>query len=454
MLDISEKSSLAVKRHAMRFMEEHGLTNLNAVELHRMEWGDLNKLQADARRAASQAIDTVADEKGEAHARSVEVAVDALTDLVRAIDNEKDERSFDGSRAPRSSPGDPRRPYGGTAEVRGMAGFDRHEEVFCNWLRSPENNHTRSALLAAEAESRSANSLTGGAGGFVVPEVIQTPIMARARDENPFRSIVRVVKVESGDVKFPLSEADATNGWVGETDTRAGTDEPNLVSKAPTFGTSYAYIMASEELMADAAIDIGQWFQEEAGRALGEAEMTAIVSGNGTNKPSGLLKVSPESGADGSRTTDAFKYIASGSAADLGSTVTDLLADVYYDLKASYRSRGRWLMNSATAGVLRKAKDGDGRPLWADSLREGQPSMLMGHGVTICEAMPDIGEDAHPIAFGDFGRAYVFAMRGGLGVTVDDNITTPGMVKFYIRERVGGCVYDENAVRFVKCAVS
>lgn len=111
-------------------------------------------------------------------------------------------------------------------------------------------------------------------------------------------------------------------------------------------------------------------------------------------------------------------------------------------------------MNSATAGVLRKAKDGDGRPLWADSLREGQPSMLMGHGVTICEAMPDIGEDTHPIAFGDFGRAYVFAMRGGLGVTVDDNITTPGMVKFYIRERVGGCVYDENAVRFVKCAVS
>ncbi|WP_137700022.1 phage major capsid protein [Marimonas lutisalis] len=351
---------------------------------------------------------------------------------------------------------DPRRPFGGDVTQRGVAdaGEERHTKAFTSWLRAPQDQHTRQALLNAESETRAASGLTGAAGGFVVPEIIQTPILARARDENPFRSLVRVVNVESGDVKFPLSESDATNGWVGETGTRTATTEPTLASKTPTFGTSYAYVSASEELVADGLIDIAQWFTEEAGRALGDAEMTAIISGNGTDKPTGLLNTAPESGADGSRTADAFKYIASGAANDLGSTIGDLLTDTYYDLKASYRARGTWCMNSATASVIRQVKDQNDRPLWGDSLAEGQPAMLLGHPVVIAEGMPDIGTDEHPIAFGDWSRAYILAMRGGLRATVDDNISTPGLVKFYIRERLGGCVYDENALRFIKCAAS
>jgi HK97 family phage major capsid protein len=68
--------------------------------------------------------------------------------------------------------------------------------------------------------------------------------------------------------------------------------------------------------------------------------------------------------------------------------------------------------------------------------------------------MPSIGADAHPIAFGDFGRAYVLADRGGLRVTIDDNVTQPGRVRWYIRRRVGGVGYDDRAVRFAKCAAS
>jgi len=39
-------------------------------------------------------------------------------------------------------------------------------------------------------------------------------------------------------------------------------------------------------------------------------------------------------------------------------------------------------------------------------------------------------------------------------VTVDNNVTEPGFVKLYIRHRIGGCVYDENAVRFLKNAAA
>ncbi|MEM6891593.1 MAG: phage major capsid protein [Pseudomonadota bacterium] len=44
---------------------------------------------------------------------------------------------------------------------------------------------------------------------------------------------------------------------------------------------------------------------------------------------------------------------------------------------ALYRANGSWLMNSATAGVLRKMQDADNRQIWTDSLAAGTLNMLM-----------------------------------------------------------------------------
>lgn len=326
---------------------------------------------------------------------------------------------------------------------------DQHTRAFADWLRAPLSKRTQSVL--EQVEQRSANSLTDAAGGYVVPEIISGPLMSRARDANPLRSVVRVVNVSSGDVVFPLSNADASSGWVGETGTRSDTTEPTLAGKKPTFGVCYSYVKMTEEMAQDATIDVGDWFEREAGAALGEAEMLSIISGNGTNKPTGLLNTAPESGDDGSRTADAFKYLAAASAAAF---TMDEMLDLVYDLKAKYRANGKWLMNSSTAGALRKMKTGDGAYLWQDAVIAGQPNTFSGYPVIICEGMQDVAANQHPIAFGDFSAAYILAQRSALTVTADDNITEPGFVKLYIRHRIGGCVYDENAVRFLKMAAA
>ena len=65
----------------------------------------------------------------------------------------------------------------------------------------------------------------------------------------------------------------------------------------------------------------------------------------------------------------------------------------------------------------------------------------------------DIATAKHPIAFGDFEAAYILAQIQGMTVTTaDQSITEPGFNKVYIRQRIGGCVYDENAVRWLKMA--
>ena len=365
-----------------------------------------------------------------------------------ALQVERDELA-DQIEEQRASAPDPRRPsLDGTA--RGVdIRDDDHLRAFSNWLRAPNAETTRSAL--SRFETRDASGLTGSAGGFLVPEQIVTPIAARARDVNPFRDIVRVVRVSTGDVKFPVTNADATSGWVGETDTRTATAEPTLAEKAPTFGTAYANVIVTEELAMDAVVDVVDWFSFEAGRAMGEAEMTAIVSGNGTNRPTGLLNTAPESAADGSRTADALKYIASGAAATLGTAPAELLMDVYYDLKSAYRSNATWVMNSSTAAAVRKLKNGSDDFVWAESLAAGQPARLLGHPVVIAEAMPDIGADAHPILFGDFSAGYVLCPRTDM-IVLPDPYSTKGQIQVYVRYRVGGTVLDENAIRAVKVA--
>jgi len=338
---------------------------------------------------------------------------------------------------------------------RGGFGSDAQEHLsaFTDFLRSPRDMRARQALADMDFRNSSSGA-TDPAGGFLIPEIILTPLMQRAVNTNPFRSLVRVVQVATRDVNFPLSNSNSTTGWVGELATRTPTTEATLANAKPTFGTLYAFVEASEELVMDSAFDIGGWFATEAGDAMGTAEMTAIITGNGTDKPTGLQNTAPTTGADGTRAAAVFKYLPTGNASTLGAAPSDLLITTVYDLKAQYRANATWLMNSAVAGEIRKLKDSQGRFLWTDGIAKGEASTLLGYPVAIAESMPGVAANTLPIMFGDFSRAYILAENGGLRVTVDDNITTPGRIKWYLRRRLGGVVYDQDAARVIKVAAT
>ena len=51
-------------------------------------------------------------------------------------------------------------------------------------------------------------------------------------------------------------------------------------------------------------------------------------------------------------------------------------------------------------------------------------------------------------------RIYILANIGPLRVTMDDNITTPGYLKMYVRQRYAGKVLDSAAIKLIKIATS
>jgi HK97 family phage major capsid protein len=108
----------------------------------------------------------------------------------------------------------------------------------------------------------------------------------------------------------------------------------------------------------------------------------------------------------------------------------------------------------AAAAAVRKLKDGQNNYLWAPQFVAGQPETLLGYPVVIGEQMDAVSANTHPIAFGNFARGYLLVDRAGLRITVDANITTPGRIKYFIRRREGGHVLNNDAIKWIKAAVS
>src|SRR5690606_21033847 len=89
--------------------------------------------------------------------------------------------------------------------------------------------------------------------------------------------------------KKPYAISGAEAGWVGETDARPETDSPKLAELAFPTVELYAMPAATQSLLDDAAVDIDQWIAEEVRATFAAQEGTAFVTGDGVNKPKGLL---------------------------------------------------------------------------------------------------------------------------------------------------------------------
>jgi HK97 family phage major capsid protein len=337
-----------------------------------------------------------------------------------------------------------------------------HKTVFLEWLRKPDDVQRKQRLTEAEREmeKKDVSIGTGSAGGFAVPTVIGNKIEQRVTLLNPFRSLVRVQQIGTSNYTELVDLRGETIGWSSETGTRNATNTPQLLEVAPTMGEQYALPSVTEWSLDDVFFDVENWLVMNVSDEMAAQEATAIVSGDGSNKPSGFLNTTPVSTADDSLSPQAsptaLQYLP-GLAGSPGALNGDLIIDLAVGaIKDKYLMGPKvaWVMSSATLARIRKLKtSGGGDYLWQPSLIPGTPSTLMGYPVFTTSAMPAWSSNLFPVAFGNWERAYLLVDRVGLRVTPDP-YSTPGKVRFYIRRRLGGKVLNRQAVKVLKVATS
>ncbi|MBI2713149.1 MAG: phage major capsid protein [Rhizobiales bacterium] len=289
-------------------------------------------------------------------------------------------------------------------------------------------------------------------GGYLVLPQRSSVMTTRLYEESPVRRLARNVTMTTGDAfeePFDIDNVEAI--WVGEKQARPETDSPKLGLLNIPLQEVYANPKATQKLLDTSYIDIGAWLDGKINDRFARSDAESFVSGDGINRPRGFLNYDTTTENDFDRAWGKLQYIKTGAATAFAAVSPgDVLRDLVWSLRAPYRKNAVFLMNSLTASVIDKFKNGTGDYIWRDGMTAGAPPILCGYPVEIDENMPALGANTYPIAFGNFALGYTIPERPGLKMLRDPFTDKPN-VFFYAYRRVGGGVSNFDAIKLLKC---
>ncbi|MGR3759628.1 phage major capsid protein [Roseobacteraceae bacterium NS-SX3] len=320
-----------------------------------------------------------------------------------------------------------------------------HQKAFAAYVRSGDDG----ALRGLELEGKALSTAVSGDGGYLVDPQTAETVKSVLHSAASIRSVAAVVTVEATSYDVLIDHTELGAGWATEAGPVAETGTPSIDRITIPLHELSALPKASQRLLDDSAFDIEGWLASRIAEKFARAEAAAFISGDGADKPTGILAHTVVDDAGWS--WGSLGYVATGTAGGIGDG--DAIVDLVYALGARYRANATFVMNSKTAGLIRKLKDADGRFLWSDGLAAGEPARLMGYPVLIAEDMPDVAADSYSVAFGDFAAGYTIAERPGLRVLRDPFSAKPHVL-FYATKRVGGDVSDFAAIKLLKFGLS
>jgi HK97 family phage major capsid protein len=328
-----------------------------------------------------------------------------------------------------------RTPLGGAVDAAAP-----HQKAMNAYIRNGDDD----GLRGLEMERKSLSSAVNSDGGYLVDPQTSDRVKSVLNATASIRAIASVVQVEATSYDVLVDHSDVGAGWATETSTVGETGTPQIDRITIQLHELSALPKASQRLLDDSAFDIEGWLAGRIADKFSRAEAAAFISGDGIDKPKGLLahdKIDNDIWTWGN-----LGYVPTGVN---GEVTADSVVDLVYALGAQYRANASFVMSSKTAGRVRKLKDLDGRFLWSDGLGQGEPARLMGYPVLVAEDMPDVETDAFSVAFGDFAAGYTVAERPDLRILRDPFSAKPHVL-FYATKRVGGDVSDFAAIKLLK----
>jgi len=327
---------------------------------------------------------------------------------------------------------------GGGDQVRDPEYTDQFRAYFRNGVESQRLNEVK-----AQATK------TDGEGGFLAPVEWDRTIGQKLKQVSMIREEASVQVISSAGFSKVFSDRVTGSGWVGEQAARPETATPTLASLAFPLGELYANPAASQGLMDDAEVDIEAWLAEEVSLEFARQEGIAFLSGDGSNKPHGILTYVTGAANAARHPFGAITVTNSGNASLLNSA--DAVLDLIYSLPEEFEANAKFFMNRLTAGVVRKLKATDGQYLWQPAVAAGQPSTLAGAPVVHLPGMPTVAANAIAMLYGDMRETYQVVDRIGLRVLRDPYTRKP-FVHFYTTKRVGGGVKNPESMKALRIA--
>lgn len=266
---------------------------------------------------------------------------------------------------------------------------------------SPEYREAFSARLRL-TESRDIQTNIEVDGGYLVAgEDWVAELLKNIDDETVIRSWARVLPPTLAQkVGFPSRTSKAVTAAWGQ-ELTAPTKDAALKFGKRTLTPHYMTFMSllSRDTLASDIMPVDTIVREEMARDVAELEEQAFITGDGAQKPLGVLTAS----ADGIPTS---RDVNSGSASTLTS---DAVLDLVASVKNRYRASPKFCLmgHRLTFSTLRKLKDANGQYLWQPSLVAGKPDTFAATACVENDWFPTIAANAYVLLAGDWSRYFV-----------------------------------------------
>lgn len=288
-----------------------------------------------------------------------------------------------------------------------------YKRAFWNGMRNKMSYEVQNALSIG----------TDSEGGYLVPDEYEKKLVEALEDQVFFRSLATVINTASGDRKIPIVTSKGEAAWIDEGGQFPESDDSFGQTSIGAFKLA-TMIKISDELLNDSVFNVEQYISREFGRRIGTKEEEAFFIGDGSGKPVGIFNKTggAETGVTAASTNITF----------------DDVMDLYYSLRAPYRSKASWLLNDSTVKAIRKLKDGNGNYIWQPSVREGEPDRILNRPYKTSIYVPELAAGNRVLSFGDYSYYWIADRQGRSFKRLNELFATTGQVGFLASERVDG----------------
>ena len=315
------------------------------------------------------------------------------------------------------------------AEAREAAPKQSRTAVFGKYLKR--------GLAGLNPEERAQLTTTGAAGGFLVPEGFSGVLDVATEFTGQVERVAKKLDTASGNpLDYPTINDTGNDAAIkAEGGATSATD---MVFGNVTFN-SYNYtslVRVSKQLIDDAGFNLDSFLVEALGERVARATNIDFTSGNGTDKPKGIVDES----------------LQGAEVATSGALVANDVLNLIHSIDPSYRNKSSFgLMCSGTImALLQKLGVGSSNdfPIFIPSMTAGEPDKLFGYNVYYNNDMDsDLAAAEKVLIAADFDK-YVVRRAGGINlIRLDERYMDEMEVGFLVSARRDGHAVDTRAIK-------
>jgi len=313
---------------------------------------------------------------------------------------------------------------------------EKREAAFRSFLAGGKASMTseeRALITPSKAylESRNLNGNSKAAGGVLVPTSFAKEMVVAMLDLGGIRPIANVFATETGaPISIPtMNDAGEKGERLGTaSDRKATTDSKELFDSVDIGATTYSskVIKVDNELLQDNSYKLTSVLAKICAARIANITNEDYTIGTGEKMPKGILVAAPKG--------------ATATAANALSF--DDLIELEHSVNSVYRKNAHFMFNDNTLKVLKKMKDGDGRPLWVDNTRVKEPNTINGYPYQINDEMPDIGANNKSITFGNHKAYAIRDVDGAVLIRMGEKYAEENRTGFVLFSRHDGVLKD------------